>query len=276
MRSGLEGKTALVFGAGQGIGRACALRLAEAGASVACLDRAVGRAQLVAKEAEALGARALAVPGDVLSRSSVEEAVAAVVEELGSLDAAVDIVGEGKFKPYLEHTDQDWDDIFDVCLRQFFYVSQTCLRQMVQQGTGGSFVGISSHSAFVGVPALSVYGSAKAALSALVRYAAVELGSHGIRVNAVAPGSTRTPRTTYLDEEPFRGHHAARVPVGRRAEPEEQADAVVFLLSERSSFITGQTLLVDGGKMVQEGLARDENPFAAVAAVPSGELSHFR
>ena len=277
MKSGLEGKVAMVVGAGQGIGRAAALALAEGGSDVACLDREGDRANSVAAEVEALGVRALAVIGDVSSRSSINQCVADVVTDLGKLDVAVDIVGEGRFKSYLEHTDEDWDAIFDICLRQFFFVSQACLSQMVAQGHGGSFVGLSSASAYVGVPQLSIYAASKAALSSLVRSAAVEMGPFGIRVNAVAPGSTRTPRTTFLDEEPQYSYQAARLPAGRRADPEEQANTIAFLLSDRSSFITGQTILVDGGAGVQAGQPNDgSDPISTVATIPSGSKTNFR
>jgi NAD(P)-dependent dehydrogenase (short-subunit alcohol dehydrogenase family) len=269
MDSGLEGKVALVAGAGRGIGRACTLALATGGAAVACIDTDSNRGQAVACEVEAAGGRALAVEADVLDRGAVTEAVRRTVDALGRIDIGVDIVGQGRFKSFLDWTDRDFTEQFDVNLRQLFVVSQVCLSQMVAQGTGGSFVAIASTAGLGAMPRMAFYAASKAAVISLIRTLAVEMGPHGIRVNAVAPGSTRTPRTAFLDDPERLSHFTGRVPLGRRADPEEQAAAVAFLASERASYITGQVLVVDGGSTVQAGQTLDE--LAAVPSVPWGD-----
>jgi NAD(P)-dependent dehydrogenase (short-subunit alcohol dehydrogenase family) len=271
MDSGLEGKVALVAGAGRGIGRACTLALAAGGAAVVCVDRDHDRGQAVAEEVEAAGGRSVAIQAEVLDRGAITEAVRRTVAAFGHLDIGVDIVGEGRFKPFLDWTDRDFTEQFDVNLRQLFVVSQECLSQMVSQGAGGSFVAIASTAGLGAMPQMAFYAASKAAVMSLIRTVAVEMGPHGIRVNAVAPGSTRTPRTAFLDEEERLKHFSARVPLGRRADPEEQAAAVAFLASERASYITGQILVVDGGSSVQAGRTLDE--FGAVPSVPWGDSS---
>jgi len=271
MDSGLEGKVALVAGAGRGIGRACTLALAAGGAAVACVDNDQDRGQAVAEEVEAAGGRSVAVQADVLDRGTITEAVRQTVVAFGHIDVGVDIVGEGRFKPFLDWTDRDFTEQFDVNLRQLFVVSQECLSQMVSQGTGGSFVAIASTAGLGAMPQMAFYAASKAAVISLIRTLAVEMGPHGIRVNAVAPGSTRTPRTAFLDEVERLTHFSARVPLGRRADAEEQAAAVAFLASERASYITGQVLVVDGGSTVQAGRTLDE--FGAVPSVPWGDSS---
>jgi NAD(P)-dependent dehydrogenase (short-subunit alcohol dehydrogenase family) len=269
MDSGLDGKVALVAGAGRGIGRACTLALAAGGAAVGCVDFDHDRGGAVVEEIRATGGRALAIEADVLDRGGVRDAVERTVDAFGHLDVGVDIVGEGRFKPFLDWTDRDFTEQFDINLRQLFIVSQECLLQMVAQGTGGSFVAIASTAGLGAMPQMAFYAASKAAVISLIKTLAVEMGPHGIRVNAVAPGSTRTPRTAFLDEEERLRHFSARVPLGRRADPEEQAAAVAFLASERASYITGQVLVVDGGGTVQAGRTLDE--FGAVPSIPWGD-----
>ena len=266
MDSGLEGKVALVAGAGRGIGRACTLALAAGGVAVGCVDPDHDRGHAVAEEIKAAGGRALTIEADVLDRGAVRDAVRRTVDVFGHIDVGVDIVGEGRFKPFLNWTDRDFTEQFDINLRQLFVVSQECFSQMVSQGTGGSFVAIASTAGLGAMPRMAFYAASKAAVISLIQTLAVEMGPHGIRVNAVAPGSTRTPRTAFLDEEERLRHFSARVPLGRRADPEEQAAAVAFLASERASYITGQVLVVDGGSTVQAGRTQDE--FGTVSSVP--------
>ncbi|MDA8044748.1 MAG: SDR family NAD(P)-dependent oxidoreductase [Actinomycetota bacterium] len=262
----LDGKVALVAGAGRGIGRACALALAEWGASVVCLDSDTERGEAVAAEVAEVGPGGVFARADVLDRASVRDAVGLAGSHFGALDIAVDIVGLGRFKSYLDFSDEDFDDQVDINLRQLFIVSQECLGEMVRAGRGGSFVAISSTAGLGAMPHMAFYAATKAAVMSLVRTLAVEMGPHGIRVNGVAPGSTRTPRTAFLDEEARLREFSARVPLGRRGLPEEQAAAVRFLASDQASYMTGQTLVVDGGSSVQAGRRLDE--MGDVAVVP--------
>jgi 3-oxoacyl-[acyl-carrier protein] reductase len=242
---GLTGKRALVAGAGQGIGRATVLALAAAGARVACVDFDADRAEAVAKEVDGLP---LVV--DARRRDDVERAVAETVHAFDGLDVCVDIIGEARWGRLLEFTDEDWDASFDLVLRHVFYLGQAAGKVMVEQG-GGSFVAIASVSGLRSAPGHGPYGAAKAGLMALVRTLAVELAGAGVRVNAVAPGAVLTPRVLAQTTDERRAESAKAIPLGRQAQPEEIANAVLFLASDLASYITGQTLVVDGGATAQ-------------------------
>jgi NAD(P)-dependent dehydrogenase (short-subunit alcohol dehydrogenase family) len=243
---GLAGKRALVAGAGQGIGRACVLALAEAGARVACVDNDPDRAAAVAAEVDGL---ALVV--DARQRSDVEDAVRRTVDEFGGLDVCVDIIGEARWGRLLDQTDDDWDASFDLVLRHVFYLAQAAGRHMVEQDTGGAFVAIASVSGLRSAPTHGPYGAAKAGLMSLIRTLAIELAANGIRANAVAPGAVLTPRVLEKTTRERLAESAKAIPLGRQAEPEDIAKAVLFLCSDLSSYITGQTLVVDGGATAQ-------------------------
>ena len=248
---GLRGKRALIVGAGQGIGRACALALTEAGARVACLDVEVARAGAVVDEITAGGGTAVAVQADVRHRDQVDAAVDAVVAAFGGLDVCIDIIGEARWGRILELSEVDWDDSFTLMLRHIFHLAQAAGRRMVAQGTGGALVSVASVSGLSAAPLHGAYGAAKAGLIALTKTLAVELAVSGIRVNAVAPGAVATPRALAMTTAERRAESARAIPMGRWAEPEEIAKAIVFLVSDLASYITGQTLVVDGGATVQ-------------------------
>jgi NAD(P)-dependent dehydrogenase (short-subunit alcohol dehydrogenase family) len=245
---GLRGKRVLVAGAGQGIGRACVLGFVEAGARVACVDVEPERARAVAAEA---GAAARAIVADLRERADVERAVAEAVDAFGGLDVAVDVVGEARWGRVLELSDADWDASFALVLRHVFHLAQAAGRRMVAQGTGGALISIASVSGLAAAPLHGAYGAAKAGLVALTKTLAVELAASGIRVNAVAPGAVLTPRLLAMTTPERRAETARAIPLGRLAEPEEIAKAVVFLVSDLASYVTGQTLVVDGGATVQ-------------------------
>ena len=242
---GLAGRRALVAGAGQGIGRATALALAAAGARVACLDSDASRAAAVAADVDGV-----ALVGDARRRDEVERVVADTVVQLGGLDVCVDIIGEARWGRMLDVTDDDWDASFDLVLRHVFYLGQAAGRIMVEQG-GGSFVAIASVSGLRSAPGHGPYGAAKAGLMALVRTLAVELAGSGVRVNAVAPGAVLTPRVLERTTAERLAESARAIPLGRQAEPEEIAGAVLFLVSDLASYVTGHTLVVDGGATAQ-------------------------
>jgi len=248
---GLRGKTALVVGAGRGIGRACALALVEAGARVACFDNDAERANAVVGECRAAGGTALGLAGEARRREHVESAVEETEAELGPLDVAIDVVGEARWARALEMTDTDWDESFDFVLRHFFYLAQAAGRRMVAAGKGGAIVSIASVSGLFAAPQHAAYGAAKAGLMALTKTLAIELASAGVRVNAVAPGAVLTPRLVAATTPERRAETAAAVPLGRIAEPEEVARAALFLASDLASYVTGQTLMVDGGASVK-------------------------
>jgi 3-oxoacyl-[acyl-carrier protein] reductase len=248
---GLEGKRVLIAGAGRGIGAACARLFAAAGAAVACLDSDAGRRDAVVAELRHSGAEAIALDCDVRQRSSVEEAVAQTTASLGRLDVCVDIIGEARWSRVLDLSDQDWDDSFTLVLRHVFYLAGAAGRQMLAQASGGAIVSIASVSGISSAPLHGAYGAAKAGLIALTKTLAVELAAAGIRVNCVAPGAVRTPRLLEVTSEERRAESARHIPLGRLAEPEEIAKVVLFLASDLASYITGQTIITDGGATAQ-------------------------
>ena len=247
---GLAGKRALVAGAGQGIGRATALLLAAAGARVACMDHDEARRAAIVKEVQAAGVEAIGIGGDVRERAAVDAAVAATVQAFGGIDVAVDIVGEARWNPALQQTDADWDESFALVLRHVFHLFQAAGTQMVEQ-RAGALVAVASVSGLFAAPFHAAYGAAKAGLVSLVKTFAVELAPHGVRVNAVAPGAVRTPRLLAITTDERRAESARTIPLRRMGEPEEIASVVAFLASDLASYVTGQTVVADGGASVK-------------------------
>jgi len=237
----LEGRGFVVVGAGQGIGRQTCHALAQAGAKVFCIDNV----EAVAKEiADEVGG----VPWscDARDRGDVEASVDAAVRELGAVDGLVDIVGMTKYTSILDTTDEEYDWTFDMVLRHAYLYSQACGRVM-SEGGGGTMVFVASVSGITAAPRHAAYGAAKAGLMAWIRSLAVELGPQGIRANGVAPGLVWTPRISqYLGDE-GRQLNVDNTPLRKIAEPRDIASAILFLASDLSSFVTGQTLVVDGG-----------------------------
>ena len=248
---GLEGRRVLIAGAGRGIGAACARLFADAGAALACLDSDAGRRDAMVAELRQAGAQAVGLDCDVRQRSSVEAAVAQAIASFGGLDVCVDIIGEARWGRVLDLSDQDWDDSFTLVLRHVFYLARAAGRQMLAQGTGGAIVSIGSVSGIASAPLHGAYGAAKAGLIALTKTLAVELAAAGIRVNCVAPGAVRTPRLLEVTSEERRAESARHIPLGRIAEPEEIAQVGLFLASDLASYITGQTVVADGGATAQ-------------------------
>jgi NAD(P)-dependent dehydrogenase (short-subunit alcohol dehydrogenase family) len=237
----LNGRGIIVVGAGQGIGRQAAHAVSALGARAVCVDRDASLAEDVAKEVSGLAVRA-----DVTDRAGMERVVWRAVEELGRLDGLIDIVGMATYMSLLELDDGTWNSQFDICLRHAFLAVQIAGRAMRETG-GGSMAFVASISGLAGAPNHAAYGAAKAGLMSLVRSAAVELGPSGIRVNAVAPGGTLTPRVSAALTPARRTEHEALLPTGRLNEPADIASALLFLVSDLSANLTGQTLVVDGG-----------------------------
>jgi len=243
----LEGKHVFVAGVGSGIGRACVCAFAAAGANVACFDLDAGAA---ADSVAAIGAQGRAFTGDARRVDDLRSALDAAAGELGPLDVAVDVIGETRWGRTIELSDEAWDESFDLVLRPFFNLARVAGRDLSERGRG-ALVAISSVSGLRSAPLHGAYGAAKAGLMSLVRTLAMELGASGVRVNAVAPGAVLTPRVEAMMSEDRRAASAANIPLGRMATPEDIARAVVFLASDLASYITGQTLVVDGGATAQ-------------------------
>ncbi len=247
----LTGKVALVTGAARGIGRACALSLAEAGADVALGLKDVSTGQEIVDQITALGRRAFPVQMDVAHLPEITSAVAAVHAHFGRIDILVNNAGIGAPNPAENVTEQDFDDTLAVNLKGTFFTAQAVGKIMIAQG-GGRIVNISSQAGFVALPTESIYCMTKAAISHLTKCLALEWAQYHINVNAVAPTFIQTPGTRkWLEDPDFLQSVQQRIPLGRVGTPREVAEPVVFLASEAASLITGVTLMIDGGWTIQ-------------------------
>jgi NAD(P)-dependent dehydrogenase (short-subunit alcohol dehydrogenase family) len=247
-RFDLDGRTALVTGASRGLGQAIALAFANAGADVALGVREPATAAHLVAQIEAMGRRAVAVRMDVLDLGQITAAVDEVVERLGRLDILINNAGASPEDPAELVTEANFDLTMGVNVKGTFFASQAAGRVMIRQGFG-RIISLSSQAGFVALPTESVYCMSKAAIAHLTRCLAVEWGSHGITVNAVAPTFIRTPGTAAALADPaFEAEVMDRIAgLHRIGEPVEVAGAVVFLASPAASLITGHTLLIDGG-----------------------------
>ena len=232
-------------GGGRGIGAATARMLAGAGASVAVIDVEAGRAEEVVSSISRTQGRALALAADLRQPQEVQHAVERANDAFGGLDILVNVAGGmNAYAPWRRAADWDeaaWDEIFDRNLRYVFLAVRAVVPYFTRSGRGGAIVNITSISGETSAPNHAAYGAAKAGLANLTRTLAVEYGPDQIRVNAVAPGSVATPATS------DRTGTLGAAPLAGRATPEDIANAVVFLASPLARFVTGQTLLVDGG-----------------------------
>ncbi len=244
----LAGRTALVTGAGQGIGRALAAGLGNAGARVIVTDIDGAAAARVAEEVVKLGARAVPRALDVARPDDIEAAVAWSEREFGPVDVLVNNAGVrdasiGSFTTTVE----DWDRVFAINVRGPFLLCQAAARRMAERG-GGSIVSIASQLGLVGMAGRPAYTASKGALINLTKTLALEWAKQGIRVNAVAPGPIRTPHTEPARRDPAtNARYQDATPLGPWPEPEEVVGAVVYLASAASRFVTGHVLVVDGG-----------------------------
>jgi NAD(P)-dependent dehydrogenase (short-subunit alcohol dehydrogenase family) len=246
-RFDLQGQVALVTGAARGIGRACALALAHAGADVALGLRDAQTGADLAREIEAMGRRALRLQMDVTRLGEIQQAVEAAVARLGRLDILVNNAGLAPGNLAENVHEEDFDLTLAVNLKGTFFASQAAGRVMIKQKYG-RIINLGSQAGFVALPTESVYCMTKAAISHLTRCLAVEWGRYNITVNAVAPTFIRTPGTDEcLADDAFRADVLSRIAVGRIGEPMEVAGAVIYLASPAASLVTGSTLLIDGG-----------------------------
>jgi NAD(P)-dependent dehydrogenase (short-subunit alcohol dehydrogenase family) len=237
----LDGQGVVVVGAGAGIGRQSAHALSQAGARVVCVDVDPELADEVAAE---VGGVAWA--GDATDRDEVERLVRDAAAALGRVNAVVDIIGMSRYASLIEMDDEEWDWHFRIVLRHAQLITQLFGRLLASSG-GGALAFVASVSGLTSAPQHAAYGAAKAGLMSLVRSAAVELGPSGVRTNAVAPGVVWTPRVSAYLGEPGRERNAANAPLGRVAQTSDIAGPLLFLVSELSAYVNGQTLVVDGG-----------------------------
>ena len=244
MAAKLDGKAAVVTGAGHGIGAAIAHRLARDGAKVLLCDVNAERAAKEADAIKAAGGTGEPCTVDVRERAQVEAAVAQAVAAFGRLDILVNDAGIMDRAPFLEMTDELWRRIIDINLYGTFLFAQVAARQMVRQGSGGRIVNVASNSGMFGGRGRAAYGASKAGVINLTQTLAIELAEHGILVNAVAPGPTKT--NPEQPEKPWPSV-LARMPLQRWGRPEEIAAVAAFLASGEASFTTGHVYAADGG-----------------------------
>jgi NAD(P)-dependent dehydrogenase (short-subunit alcohol dehydrogenase family) len=252
----LEGKVALVTGGSRGIGEATAATLARAGADVAVTSRKLPDLERVAEQVRSLGRRALAAEAHVGRIDQLEPLVDRVVGELGRIDILVNNAGTNFFSPAIDMDEKAWDSVLNLDLKGLFFLSQAAARRMRDQG-GGRIVNISSVSGYrVQVPT-GHYSIAKAGVHMATKVMALEWAAYNIRVNCIAPGAIDTRLydaifTLMPDEQAEAQKEQARqrIPMGRVGEPREIADAILYLASDASSYVTGQSFAVDGGALL--------------------------
>jgi D-sorbitol dehydrogenase (acceptor) len=256
----LKNKVALVTGGARGIGRAVALRYAAEGAFPVVADLHAGEAEALAAEIRAGGGRAMAVPLDVTRAEAIEAAIVRTVEQAGSLDVLFNNAGIFEMQPVLEITRESWDRVFEVNTKGLFFTLQAAARRMVEQGRGGKVINLASEAGRQGQALVLHYCASKAAVISITQSAGLALIPHGINVNAIAPGVIDTPMWDTVDslfavyENLKLGEKkrqvARAVPHGRMGVPADIVGAAVFLASADSDYIVGQTLNVDGGRML--------------------------
>jgi NAD(P)-dependent dehydrogenase (short-subunit alcohol dehydrogenase family) len=244
-----ERRVALVTGASRGIGEETAVALARDGFDLALAARSVEDLGHTAQRCEAEGARTRIIPTDVTQESQVRNMVGKAAADLGRLDVLVNNAGGSSFMaPITETRPEGWEKLLRLNLTHVFWALQEAGRVMAARGSGGAVVNIASIAGLKASPGLAAYGAAKAALISLTRTAAAEWGPAGIRVNGIAPGWVRTDLNEFLWSDPEAGPKMVeRTALGRWGEAGEIAEVVAFLASDAASYLTGQTIVVDGG-----------------------------
>jgi len=267
----LTGQVAFVTGGGGGIGRAIALRLAEAGADIALFEIVPERAEETATRIRELGRRALPIVGDVMDADALRAGIAAADAEFGRLDILVNNAGGTAARPFLEQSERSWRRHIDINLVSMIAATHAAAPVMIREGRGGAILNIASIEAERAAPNFAVYAACKAGMASFTKSMAVELSGHGIRVNCLAPDHTVTPgnqgnRSGPVDPSTWRQRSEDEVdamnrliPLGREGIDQECGDAAVFLCSSLASYVTGVVLPVDGGTWAAGGWVRGRN-----------------
>ncbi len=243
----LESKVAVVTGAARGIGRATALRLASEGCRLVLSGRSADTLDVVAQEIREKGGEAACVPGDLCAADVPQRLMGQARTLFGGLDILVNSAGIAKHATFLEIDPEDWQRTLGLQLTATFRCGQAAARAMVEGKRGGRIVNISSIVAAMAMYGTGAYAASKGGVSSLTRVMAVDLAPHGITVNAVAPGPVATEQFRAINDEKAFRQRGQAIPLNRLAEPSEVADAIAFLCSPQTRYITGQLLVVDGG-----------------------------
>ena len=246
----LQGKVAIITGAGQGVGQGIANVLAREGAKVVVADLNGERAKIAADLIKAKGGEALAYAVDVLDLSQVKAMVEATLKTFGDLHILVNnAVAPSVNVPFAQSKEQDWDQDLGVGLKGYLICTRAVINHFLKQNQG-RIISISSSAGKVGSPNLAAYSAAKGAIIAFTKALAREVAKTGVTVNSVAPGAVNTPMQDRLSEE-FKAHMRSTIPMGRYSDPEEIGETVAFLASDRANYVTGQVWSVDGGRTMQ-------------------------
>ena len=246
----LKDKVAIVTGARRGMGRTHAIALAKAGAKVIVSDISLEDCEKVVKEIERAGGKALAVKCNVSEKEEVADLIKKTVKEWGKIDILVNNAGICQFKPFLELTEEDWDRTIDINLKGYFLCAQAAAKEMVKQKSGViiNIASVAMGQVGVGFNNLAHYCASKGGIVGMTETLALELAPYNIKVNAISPGMIDTPMVADFKGDPkILEATLARVPLGRVGKPEEVSNLVLFLASGESSYITGSTIVIDGG-----------------------------
>ena len=259
----LSGRVALVTGGAMGIGKAIADRLSEAGAAVMIADIDPKKGEESTKELKDKGRKIAFVPTDVSKLESIEKAVESILSTFGSLDILVNNAGIFPFMPALNLTESQWDKVLDINLKGAFFLAQKAAQKMIQKGQGGRIINIASIDGFHPTGNLAHYDASKGGLVMLTKSLAVEFGKSDINVNAIAPGGIQTPGAQEISSNMMQASgltseqmveigkaFTARIPLGRQGDPDDIATVALFLASDASRYITGETIIVDGGYLL--------------------------
>lgn len=246
----LNGKVAIVNGAKQGMGKAHALLLARQGAKVVVSDISQEECQLVVDQIKKERGQAIAVKCDISKKAEVDQMVKTTLEKFGKIDILVNNAGICPFSPFLEMKEQDFEKVIDVNLKGYFLCAQACAKEMAKQKSGAivNIASIAMGQVGQGFPGLAHYCASKGGIVAMAEAMSLELAPLGIRVNTIAPGAIDTPMAAGVKTDPKSLEGTLmNVPIKRMGKPEEIANAVLFLASEESSYMTGSVVIVDGG-----------------------------
>jgi len=250
----LKGKVAVVTGARRGMGRTHALALAQAGAKVVVSDISEADCQSVVKEIEKEGGEALAVECNVTKKKDIDEMIQVALEKWGKIDILVNNAGIVQFKPFLELTEEEWDRTLDINLKGYFLCTQAAAKEMAKQKSGVivNIASVAMGQVGIGFPSIAHYCASKGGIVAMTEALAVELAPLNIRVNTVSPGMIETPMIEPVKQDKkMTEAMLARIPMRRAGKPEEISNLVVFLASDAASYITGATVVADGGWLAQ-------------------------